>query len=213
VSVASTPPQAYTVTLGASATDAGGTAMGVPYTSSFKTLRRITQTMLPEEVVMADTYQSSLLFCTGDKEFTVGPWDAAPYAGGTDYIFVHYSFTSLGTLKSGTNFESAIFNAKQTSPSTGIYPTGSVLLDRFDYHVLDASIFGVNPRNTHTLCSSDILQPSDDVLTLFRFDFESGAQELLYRLSSSILTVPKNDEYWAYFACDGFNLVVTFTTP
>lgn len=38
-SVASTPPQVYTVNLAASATDAGGTAMGVAYASSFKTLR------------------------------------------------------------------------------------------------------------------------------------------------------------------------------
>lgn len=170
--------------------------------------------MLPEAVAMADTYQRSVLFCTGDKEIAVGPWDAAPYAGGTDYIFVHYSFTSLGTLKSGTTFESAIFSAKQTKPSTGIYPTGSVLLDRFDYHVIDASIFDVNPRNAlGALCSSDILQPSVSVYTLFRSDFESGAQELLYRLSSSILTVPKNVSYYAFFACDGFNMVVTFTTP
>ncbi|MGC4069962.1 MAG: Ig-like domain-containing protein [Polyangiaceae bacterium] len=215
-SVASTSPLTYTITLNTAAKDIGGTPMGEPYSSSFTTLRRITQTMRPEAVASANSYGlaigGSLGFCTGNEIMSVGCWDGIG-SEGTVYIFLHYSFASLGDLKSGTVFESAVLNAHQTGATTGFYSGGSVVVERFRYQVLDNSIRNAVPNDAlGTLCSSFVSQPSLSIYSSIKSDFAAGNQDMLYRLAPSGVAIT-SDGLDAFFNCGDFSLVVTFTTP
>jgi hypothetical protein len=216
-SIASTPPLTYSVNLSATAADDGGTAMGAPYTSNFNTLRRITQTIVPEEVAGGTDYNydpsASLRFCTGNEKFRTGCWRNQG-SWGVYYIWLHYSLSSLGTLSDKTLFDSAVFNATQTTSGATLYPNYAVSLNEYDYRVLDYSIVKV-PLNTTpaTFCSSAAANPSISVVDKIRRGFTSGQSESLFGLVPTCTVPDERVSYMTEFTCDGFNMVVTFTTP
>jgi hypothetical protein len=206
--------KSYSVSLGAAAQDLAGNPLSPTFTTSFKTMRRITQTVAAEASAQYSTYGHAMgsapVDCANDTDglFRLGVW-SNPGSGGTWYIYVGLNTSAVGPP---TTIESADFIASQQAEDGSFYAGGgTVVLDKLAYQTIDDTILDAAVTSAiGTLASSaSVATPSLGILAPFRTDVTAGTQRQLYRLSGPGGVTNTHPQ----FACAGFSFKTTYLMP
>jgi hypothetical protein len=206
--------KSYSVSVSAAAQDTAGNALSPSFTTSFKTLRRITQTVAAETSASYSTYGhamgSSPSDCANDSDglFRLGKW-SNPSSGGAYYIYV---MLNTASMVAPTTIESADFVATQEAEDGTFYASGgTVTLDKLVYQTIDDTILDAEVAvGIGTLATSAaVATPSLSILAPFKTDVLAGTQRQLYRVSG-----PDGDtNTHPQFACAGFSFKTTYLVP
>ncbi|HKO49389.1 MAG TPA: Ig-like domain-containing protein, partial [Polyangiaceae bacterium] len=202
----------YTATLTAAAKDAQGTALGAPLSYVFSTRRRITHTIASETVGSYSTYGHAVgddpFMCTSATGTTyVSKWTSQA-SGGTYYTFITFDVSALGAAGATNTIESATFRSTQLAPTGAFYTSHQVTAAKLAYRAIDDTVLdALVTTDLGVFCqSANTLQPSANVLSSFKADFDTGNKKHLFRLAPNLGTA---DSTYAHFACGGFTLDVT----
>lgn len=211
-----TPAKTYVVSIGTTARDTTMNDMGTAFSSSFSTLRRITQT-LPDEKSLSYTSSASgggATTCNAPGNLNVGGW-SGPYSGGDYWAFAVFDVTPLGAIADKYAIEAAKFSGHQISVTSGFYAGHEIKLAKIKYYSANgvSGYYDVYMNEVTdelgTFASSEVLGNSGvSILTAFKADFASGTERQIYRLTPNG-TVWQSEQY-ASFACGAFGLTVTY---
>jgi len=209
-----TAAKSYSVSLSAAAQDLAGNALSPAFTTSFKTMRRITQTVAAESAVTYDTYAPNVggnpVACANDADgiFRLGRFSSTS-ASGTVYNYVGINTSTMGPA---TTIESADFIASQQAEDGTFYGGGGkVVLDKLAYQTIDDTILDATVTATiGTLATSAaVATPTISILPQFKADVLAGTQRQLYRLSASNGVTNTHPQ----FTCAGFSYKTTYLMP
>jgi hypothetical protein len=202
----------YTVTISNAAKDVAGNSLAA-FSSSFSTLRRISQTLTAESAGSYSDYGHAVgdgpIMCPTYDPTRVNKWSSIASAG-TYYTFAAFDTTPMGSPADIVTIESATLGAVQSAPDGDFYTAHVVLAKKVQYQAIDKNVLSAAVTdNLGTFSSSAATNPSINVLSAFKPDIASGNQHQLYRLEPS----GNADSSHAYFTCAGFTLKVTFLSP
>lgn len=209
------PARIYEITLTTQARDSRGVHLAAAFTSSFSTLREVSQQFVSPEAAEYNTYGGgvgdNVHSCEGDGTYQtkVGSFSNTAVSG-TFFVFVPVDLTSLSDPTLLTNVE-AHFTAAQADPEGPFYSAGSVVLDKVAYGPIDDNVYALPvTNNLGTLCSSAATtRPSLDITSALWEAYSAGEQRQLYRVSA----VASADNTEAKFSCDGFAITVDYRIP
>jgi Bacterial Ig-like domain len=214
-SLASGAPRTYTVTVAATARDVAGNRMTAAFSSSFSTLRRITQSVAPSAVATGSSYgwaafdDPPVLCPTGTGNVSVGNHSSIA-AGGSYYTWVAFDLTSVGQTSQITTFETAKFLATQVAPVGSFYPDGSVSLMRNVYAPIEEGFEHTADLNHGVFSTSSTAAVSKDITSNYWSRWVNGGSQQMFELSETG-DPPSNTR--AVFTCTGFSLELVFLAP
>ncbi len=207
--------QTYTVSVAASASDLEGNRMTSAFSSTFTTLRRVSQTLAPTKVAFGSTYgwgvdDSPPVECpTASGNVTVG--NHSSMAGGGDYItWVAFDLSAVGQTSQISTFESAKLLGTQGAQQGNFYPDGNVILDRCTYGAMSQAFELPVSVNHGVFATSAASAVSKDITSGFWTSWTNGEAQRLYRLEPNEHE-PSNAR--TSFTCDGFALELVFLAP
>ena len=190
----------YSVTIGMEAMDVEGNGIEAPFTSSFATLRQITEELTQTNSAYYYTYNiatgKGVDICADDSAFHIGKM---------------VNTGSSGTWHGLAAFETALANAivqidnvemqlTQDAPDGDFYASGTVELEQLEYQTIDSSIRDAIPKmDLGTFCDSDV----------FAADFADGQTNFLFRFNGTGGT----NNTFAMLRCQSFVLTVQYLLP
>jgi len=209
---ASTAALTYALKVDSTAQDLAGNSL-VEFTSSFSTLRRITQTIASGVAAEFSDYGQGLgdgpEFCPDSDPIQVYKWTGLASAG-TYYAFVPFDTAAMGPSPAELVVESAKFVASQTEPTGEFYPSHRVVLRKLQYQEIDNTVLSATVTDYFgVFASSASAQPSMNIQQQLKADLASGNRFELFRLEPDGAA----DGTRSNFACGGFALKVVFLTP
>jgi len=210
---AGTPATKYTVTVGTAATDLAGNPLSSTFSSSFTTLRRITQSIASGTAATYSDYGHAVgdgpQSCPGNDPLWVEIW-TGPASGGTYYVFVPFDTSVMGAANAIT-LESATFSATQSAATGAFYSAHQVVLKRVVYQAIDKTVLSAAVIDSFgAFTSSAVAQPTMNVFADLSADITAGTRQELFRLEP---TGTADGGTKANFTCSGFYLNVVYTTP
>jgi hypothetical protein len=210
---AGTPATKYTVSVGAAATDLAGNGLTSAFSSSFTTLRRITQSIASGTSAAYSDYGHAVgdgpQMCPGLDPVFVEIWSGAA-SGGTYYVFVPFDTSVMGSA-SAITLESATFSATQVAATGAFYTNHQVVLKRVAYQAIDKTVLSAAVLDTFgVFASSAVAQPTANVFADLSADIAANTRTELFRLEP---TGTADSGTRANFTCGGFYLNVVYTTP
>jgi len=210
-SPAGTPATKYVVNVGTSAKDLAGNPLGSAFSSSFTTLRRISQSIASGAAALYSIYDVSLgydpQFCPALDPVSVFIWQSIA-SGVTEYIFIPFDTTVLGNASSIT-LERATFSAAQVAPLGAFYSEHQVVLKKVVYQTIDKTVLSAAVNAGWVFASTAMAQPSANILQALSVDMAAGIRQELFRLEPT----GTEDETRANFTCSGFFLNVVYLSP
>src|SRR6478736_554733 len=210
---AGTPATKYTVTVGTGATDLAGNALASNFSSSFTTLRRITQSIASGTSACYSDYGHAVgdgpQSCLGTDPVWVETWSGQA-SGGIYYVFVPFDTSVMGSTSSIT-LESATFSATQVAATGAFYTSHQVVLRRVTYQAIDKTVLSAAKINNFGVFASlATTQPTMNIFADLSAAFSASNRQVLYRLEP---TGTADSGTKANFTCNGFYLNVVYTTP
>jgi hypothetical protein len=215
-SPSTTTARTYTITISTGATDLTGNALASSYSSSFATLRQITQTISPSVSAHYFDYgvavDGTVQICASDSEMYEIGYTVGLYASGHNHGLVSFESISLPTNVAGLT--SAILSGQQSAPTNSYYSTGIVKLDELNYQAITATgmswITSATPSYSFgTYSAAYSASTSLDITSQFAAEIGSGQRSFLYQFSDSN---GANNAY-AEFYCGPFRLTVKYLAP
>jgi hypothetical protein len=216
-SPSTTTARTYTITIATGATDLAGNALTSAFTSTFSTLRQISQSMAPTASAHYFSYGVSVsggdvqICATDTEQYDIG-YTVGLYASG--YSFGLISFENIALPNNLAGLSSAVLSGQQSTPTNNFYATGVVDLDELDYKPITATgmswILSASPSfafGTYSAAYSQVT--SLDITTQFASEIGSGQRSFLYQFSESN---GANNSY-AEFTCGPFRLTVKYLVP
>jgi hypothetical protein len=209
---AATRANCYTVNVGAELVDLDGTPLAAPFTSTFSTLRRISQDIA--DTASGDYYTYAVAFdhtvnrCSdASSTFEVGHTSSIAASGDHHGIAAFESALPEGAVE----VESAWLTAHQAPPRGSFYDAGSVELEQIAFQAFDVTLEDAPALTDFATfsASGDVARPRHDVTTAVADGVASGTRSFMYRLSA----VGGPDNAYARFYCDAFTLDVTYLAP
>jgi len=215
-SPSTTTARTYTITVGTGATDLAGNALTSSYSSSFTTLRQITQTVSPTVSAHYFDYgvssDGTVQICASDSTVYEIGYTVGAYAAGHNYGLI--SFESIPLPSNVAGLTSAIISGQQSTPTNSYYSTGVVTLDELSYRAITAtdmswinSAISIYSFGTYSAVYS--ATTSLDITGQFAAEIGSGQRSFLYQFSDSN---GANNSY-AEFCCGPFRLTVKYLAP
>jgi hypothetical protein len=202
----------FTVGIATTAKDANDNRLTAAFSSSFSTLRRITQTLAPTAVGRASSYTklqgTGPFVCDGDNA-SVG-YFSTPGGAGTNYIWVEFNLDSVGEPSQVTTLESVNFLATQAAQNGSFYPNGYVKLLRDEYSDMDGWYDAEVDRDLSTLVSDTTVAVVKSIKSNFMTDWTDHGGLQLYELNAAGSAASNN---LAKFTCTGFSMELVFLTP
>ncbi|HEY3255080.1 MAG TPA: Ig-like domain-containing protein [Polyangiaceae bacterium] len=210
---AGTPATKYTVTVGTGATDLAGNPLASVFSSSFTTLRHITQSIASGTAAAYSTYGHAVgdgpVSCPTYDPLWVDIW-TNPGSGGTYYIFIPFDTSVMGSASSIT-LESASFSATQVAASGAFYTSHQVVLKRVTYQAIDKTVLDATVLDSFgVFASSAVAQPTANVFADLSADITANVRQEMFRLEP---TGTADSGTMANFTCSGFYLNVVYTIP
>lgn len=202
----------FTIGVATTAKDLNDNRLATAFSSSFTTLRRITQTLSPSVVGRGSSFaqqQGNGPFLCDGASASVGPF-STPGGAGTYYIWLEYDLSLVGEPSQITTLESAKFFATQAAQAGSFYPNGRVDLVFDEYADIDGWYTAAVERSLSTLSSDTTVAVVKTITTHFMDDWEDFGSDQLYELNASGQLSSNN---LAKFTCTGFSLELVFLTP
>jgi hypothetical protein len=199
-----TAPRAYVTTIASDAKDVAGNKLTADFTSTFYTLRRLTQTIVPTQAVGFITYNLTVTPCDASTSTQPVGYLSTTVTGARSFP-IAFDLPSLGIQ----TLESAILVVNQASPDGDFYSTGKVEIeqDQFESPINTPQVSDFTTFATlGTFASGPTVAP-------IHFDVTTAAnsrktQKHIYRLTSN--KSPKNT--YAMFYCDP-SMIVRYLVP
>ena len=212
-SPAGTPAAKYTVTVGTGATDLAGNHLASAFSSSFTTLRHITQSIASGTAATYSTYGNAVgdgpQFCPANDPIWVEIWSGIA-SGGTYYVFAPFDTTVMGNASSIT-LETATFSATQAAAGGAFYSAHQVVLKKVTSQAIDKTVLSASVTdNFGVFASSAVAQPTANVFSTLSADLAANVRQELFRLEP---TGTADSGTQANFTCGGFFLNVMYFTP
>ena len=206
---AGTPALQYVVSITNAARDLAGNALP-SFSSSFTTLRRITQSIASGTPVLYSDYGKKL----GDAPFSCSTVAGVAYNYmGMFYVFVPFDTTVMGSESSIVAIENETFSANQVAPYDDFYSLHSVGLKRLKYQAIDTTVLSAPVLHEFGVFASSAQSPQAMSVFIYKNDIAAANRQHLYMLSP---TGPQETEIangtQANFTCTGFLLTVVFLT-
>lgn len=201
-------PKTFNLQLSTVAKDLAGNGLASAYSSNFKTLRRVSQTIAARAVYQGNTYALGTPNCYGMG--SIGGFTTS-WSGhyGEQILFVTFN---TDDMLPPTAVEQAVLRAVQGAPSGDLYGTGSwVELFKLEYQVLDDTVYSASQTavGKFTVAATDS-SPVLSVLGELRADFAAGRRNQLFKLSA--YPADYSSKY-AAFDCTSFAIDTTYLTP
>jgi hypothetical protein len=206
--------RSYTVGVTTSAQDLAGNRLQSAFSSSFATMRRVTQSLSPTKVGTGSSYGWAVeddppQECpTGSGNVSVGNHSSIA-AGGTYYTWTEYDLSVVGQASQIATLESVKFVATQGTQEGGFYPGGVVNLSRCEYGDMSQAFVLPLEVNHGAFATSSTSSLSKDITSGFLSSWTNGEAQRLYRLSPE--DEPTSSK--TFFACSGFALELIFLAP
>jgi hypothetical protein len=211
-----TTARSYTVTLSTSATDVAGNRLANAYTSSFTTLRQISQPAAANTVAYYFDYGVSMdgtvtICANNSTTFQIG-YDLGPAIAGYTYGIAEFDLVLPSDMAGVTG---ATLTVQQTSPNGAFYTSASVQLNELTYKAITATNMGwilsqAVANAFGTLSSTYSTNSSLDITSVFASEIAAGQRNFLYQFAST--KTAANNTYAVYY-CGPLTLALKYLTP